>query len=323
MTSLMINLRRSPRTLLERDGHPGPGPGNLVLVMGRAGVGKTAFIVGIGIDALLSGQKVLHISLERTVDKIRFWYDDLLRAMLKRENKLKHRTSIQLEIERSRHIQTYMGGAFTIDRLRQALDLLASAMDFAPDVIILDRVDFTEIERGIATDLVERFLQMFSKALSKIVAVESKLSGLENNPHYLSGISEASSLLILKFRIKLDTVEGPFQVAMPLSAFGPVREIFDPSDVKESRNSDELKGDRRKILEMVQGSGSDLIVQLGQIETNLENILNLSIGDVLDLTQGVEAPLKIQIAGQDAWLGEAGRVGNQRAIKLIQQLTKE
>ncbi len=155
MTSLMINLRRSPRTLLERDGHPGPGPGNLALVMGRAGVGKTAFIVGIGIDALLSGQKVLHISLERTVDKIRFWYDDLLRAMLKRENKLKHRTSIQLEIERSRHIQTYMGGAFTIDRLRQALDLLASAMDFAPDVIILDRVDFTEIEPSTLATLRE------------------------------------------------------------------------------------------------------------------------------------------------------------------------
>ena len=27
MTKLMISLRRSPRTLLERDGYPGPGPG--------------------------------------------------------------------------------------------------------------------------------------------------------------------------------------------------------------------------------------------------------------------------------------------------------
>ena len=35
-----ISLRRSPRTLLARDGHPGPGPGKLGLVMARAGVGK-------------------------------------------------------------------------------------------------------------------------------------------------------------------------------------------------------------------------------------------------------------------------------------------
>ena len=157
MTNLMFGLRRSPRTLLERDGHPGPGPGKLALVLGRAGVGKTAFIVGIGIDALLSGQKVLHISLERTVDKVRTWYDDLLMEMLRREKKLEHWAAIQLDIERHRHIHTYVGGAFSVDRLKQALELLRSAMDFTPDVIILDRLGSTELDpemikalRGIA-----------------------------------------------------------------------------------------------------------------------------------------------------------------------------
>jgi hypothetical protein len=157
MTNLMFGLRRSPRTLLERDGHPGPGPGKLALVLGRAGVGKTAFIVGIGIDALLSGQKVLHISLERTVDKVRTWYDDLLMEMLRREKKLEHWAAIQLDIERHRHIHTYVGGAFSVDRLKQALELLRSAMDFTPDVIILDRLGSTELDpemikalRGVA-----------------------------------------------------------------------------------------------------------------------------------------------------------------------------
>ena len=183
--------------------------------------------------------------------------------------------------------------------------------------------DFTEIERGIITDLVERFIELFGKAMSKIVTVEPQLTALENNTHYLSGISEGASLLILMFKIKLDKFEGPIQWVMPLSAFGPMRDIFDPSDIKESRNSDELRDDRRKILEMVQGSGSELVVQLGQFDTNLEIILNLSTGDMLDLPQTVESPLTIQIAGQDAWLGEPGRVGNHRAIKLTQQLTKE
>lgn len=146
MTNLMFGLRRSPRTLLERDGHPGPGPGKLALVFGRAGVGKTAFIVGIGIDALLSGQKVLHISLDRTVEKVRTWYDDLLMEMLRREKKLEHWAAIQLEVERHRHIHTYASGAFSIDRLRQALDLFQSAMDFTPDVIILDRLDSDELK---------------------------------------------------------------------------------------------------------------------------------------------------------------------------------
>ena len=143
MTELMIALRRSPRTLLERDGHPGPGPGKLALVMARAGVGKTAFLVGIGIDALLSGQKVLHVSLDRTVDKIRDWYDDLLMEMLRREKKLEHWAAIQLEIERRRHIHTYVGRSFSVERLREALELLRDAMEFVPQVIILDRTRST------------------------------------------------------------------------------------------------------------------------------------------------------------------------------------
>jgi hypothetical protein len=141
MTNLMIELRRSPRTLLERDGYPGPGAGHLAVVMARAGVGKTAFLVGIGIDALLSGQKVLHVSLERTVDKVREWYDEVLMEMLRVEKKLEHWAAIQLEVEKRRHIHTYVGQSFSPERMRAALDLLKDAADFVPDVIILDRME--------------------------------------------------------------------------------------------------------------------------------------------------------------------------------------
>ncbi len=143
---VMTQLRRSPRKLLERDGHPGPGPGNLALVMARAGVGKTAFLVGIGVDALLSGQKVLHVSLESTVDKVRTWYDDVLREMLTRDGKLEHRETVQLEIERRRHIHTYVEHSWTIERLRNSLDLLTDVMHFVPDVILFDDIDIDDVD---------------------------------------------------------------------------------------------------------------------------------------------------------------------------------
>lgn len=155
MTELMFELRRSPRTLLERDGHPGPGPGRLALVMARAGVGKTAFLVGVGIDALLAGQRVLHISLERTVDKVRAWYDDLLMEMLRREKNLEHWAAIQLQVERRRHIYTYLGGSFSINRLRQAMELLTKTMEFEPDVIIFDRPNLDDVQRQTISELRE------------------------------------------------------------------------------------------------------------------------------------------------------------------------
>ncbi len=155
MTKLKYKLRRSPRRLLRREGYPGPGPGNLALVMSRAGVGKTALLVGIGLDALLAGQKVLHLSVQRPVNKVRKWYDDLLTEMLRREHKLEHWASIQLAVERDRHIQTYLGQSFSIDRLRQSMDLMVDAMEFEPQVIIFDRPELEGIERDVIEGLRE------------------------------------------------------------------------------------------------------------------------------------------------------------------------
>ena len=149
MTEVMINLRRSPRKLLERDGHPGPGPGHLALVMARAGVGKTAFLVGIGLDALLAGQKVLHISLDSTVEKVRTFYDDILMEMLRSEKKLEHCAAIQLDVERRRHIHTYVGHSFSLDRLREALNMLRDVMHFEPSVILLDDIEAEGIEHEL------------------------------------------------------------------------------------------------------------------------------------------------------------------------------
>ncbi|MCH9646912.1 MAG: hypothetical protein K0U98_01665 [Deltaproteobacteria bacterium] len=146
MSEVMINLRRSPRKLLERDGHPGPGPGRLALILARAGVGKTAFLVDVGMDALLSGQEVLHIALDSTVDKVRTWYDDILTEMLRLEKKLDDLAPLQVAIERRRHIHTYIGQSFSTDRLREVAAMLRDVMHFEPKVILLDEVNADELD---------------------------------------------------------------------------------------------------------------------------------------------------------------------------------
>ncbi len=153
MTDLMFKLRRSPRKLLERDGHPGPGPGHLALVLARAGVGKTAFLVDIGIDALLAGQKVLHVSLDSTIDKVRDWYDDILMEMLRRDKKLQHWASIQLEVERRRHIHTYVSHSFSVERLRAAIEMLRDVMHFEPQVILIDDLEAEGVDAETAVAL--------------------------------------------------------------------------------------------------------------------------------------------------------------------------
>ena len=51
---------RSPLRVLESSIHGGLGAGKLGVVVARHGVGKTAFLVGVALDDLMRGRKVLH-----------------------------------------------------------------------------------------------------------------------------------------------------------------------------------------------------------------------------------------------------------------------
>ncbi len=153
MTELMMKLRRSPRVLLERDGYPGPGPGRMGLVMARAGAGKTAFLVGVGLDALLAGQRVLHVTLHRTVDKVRSWYDDLLQELARAGEVTGHLPEMQLSVERRRHIHTFAGSTFSPAKLKDTLALIKTHMEFKPDVIILDRLELETLPRTTVDEL--------------------------------------------------------------------------------------------------------------------------------------------------------------------------
>ena len=198
---LMIQLRRSPRKLLERDGHPGPGPGRLALILARAGVGKTAFLVGIGLDALLSRQRVLHVSLESTVDKVRDWYDDVLQEMLRRDKKLAHYAAIQLEVERRRHIHTYVGGSFSVDRLRHGLELLRDVMHFSPQVILVDDIDVDGEE--IEPEKVEAIKALAAEIGAELwMEVPTHRAGPQAEPGHLPPPADAvEDLVDLAFRL--------------------------------------------------------------------------------------------------------------------------
>ena len=54
---------RSPLRLLEKGLHGGLGAGNVGALVAGAGVGKSAFLVGVATDELLRGGTVLHVSL--------------------------------------------------------------------------------------------------------------------------------------------------------------------------------------------------------------------------------------------------------------------
>ena len=95
---------RSPVRLLEASIHGGLGRGNIAAVVARHGVGKTAFLVGVALDDLMRGRKVLHVSLEEPSDRVRSFYDEIF-GDLAHERELEDVWKVRLELERENVIR--------------------------------------------------------------------------------------------------------------------------------------------------------------------------------------------------------------------------
>jgi hypothetical protein len=137
---------RSPLRLLEKSIHGGLGRGNIGVVAARHGLGKSAVLVGIALDDLMRGRKVLHVALDERIDKIRDYYDEIFMDLAKTGN-LQDIGTERLEIERCRNIHTYVGNSFSVRKLREAIAFLNTHMDFYPAALILEGFRFEQATR--------------------------------------------------------------------------------------------------------------------------------------------------------------------------------
>jgi hypothetical protein len=140
---------RNPLRLFEHSIHGGLGPGNIGVVVARHGIGKTAFLVGIALDDAMRGRKALHVSLDKTVDHVREFYDEIFMD-LAHSAKLEDLPAERLEMERNRMIHTYAGKSFTIPKLRHSINFLKEYAHFDPACLVLEGFDF---ERATQSDI--------------------------------------------------------------------------------------------------------------------------------------------------------------------------
>lgn len=127
----------SPMRILERSIHGGLGPGNLGVVMARAGVGKTALMVRIGIDDTMRDLSVLHVALDQSLEHAMGWYDALFED-LKQRTHLEDPHAVREQIRRKRVIQAFPDRRLSEQRLRKVVELYSDSLEFKPSALLID-----------------------------------------------------------------------------------------------------------------------------------------------------------------------------------------
>lgn len=138
-------IKVSPLKLLETSSGEGLGKGNLGVLMARAGVGKTACLIHIAFDMLFRKQKLVHVSLEDSPEKVTSYYNVIFSDLVKALD-IKDETEGRMLLERNRMILAYLNKSFEISRLRKNLNNLKEQIEFNPDILIVDGMNFEKVD---------------------------------------------------------------------------------------------------------------------------------------------------------------------------------
>ncbi|MFA7684153.1 MAG: AAA family ATPase [Syntrophales bacterium] len=126
--------------------------GTFGAVMAPAGVGKTALLVQIALQAMVRKSSVFYVSLQDPIQKVTLWYDEILQDLGKsmppesvselREKMLLHR-----------FIMTFREDNFTVPKLAERLNDLIVQNIFQPHILIIDGLYFDEKCEGVLKEM--------------------------------------------------------------------------------------------------------------------------------------------------------------------------
>lgn len=114
----------------------GLGAGNLGVIMARHGTGKRGVLVSLLVDHALEGHKSLHVAVGESAGDIRAFQDEVFKGLVASLG-LGNLAELRTQVERHRQIYCFRDGAFTVERLREALRILEEHAGFVPEVIEL------------------------------------------------------------------------------------------------------------------------------------------------------------------------------------------
>jgi len=140
--------------------------GHFGAVLSRAGVGKTGFLVQIGLTQLLSDEKILHISLDDPMEKINLRYDEAYASLVDSIGYVDPQKAVRLweSIKHNKVGISYTESTFDTDKIRDYLKSFKKADLTLPTILVIDGLDFDADLTEILEDL-KQLNQEFSIAI--------------------------------------------------------------------------------------------------------------------------------------------------------------
>lgn len=137
---------RSPIRAFDEATGGGLKAGELGLVTAKKGLGKTSVLVQFGMDSLLNGKQLVHVSFDQHSSNVITWYDGIYTEISKKRT-IANASEVKEQILRNRTILNFNQDTFNLEKVVNTLNAL-KAGGIAVSGVVIDGVDFKKAKEA-------------------------------------------------------------------------------------------------------------------------------------------------------------------------------
>jgi len=178
--------------------------------------------------------------------------------------------------------------------------------------------DFTPIEIKIARRVVLSAIDDLEKAWEPVYPLKIGYSRTEINPQFVAVVPPSDVVIATTFDVELEKVSGTIKIVVPYATLEPIK-----SKLSVGFQSEQLEVDFiwiNRIKEKIMQTWSNVLVRLGDADLSVEDLVNLQVGDIIQLDTDATMPLEIMIEGIPKFRGLPGLLRGNRAVKITEAM---
>lgn len=188
-------ILRNPLKIAGKTSEDLLGEGGFGVVLARAGVGKTAFLVQLALNALLRDINVLHISLDDPVGKVTLWYKEMFRHLTYQSDE-ENLTPIWDSLLPNRFIMTFKVDGFSVPKLEERITDLVEQEIFIPRMLLVDGLPFDGTVSGVLAEMKALVRKLGVQAWFTVTTHRHEAPDADGMPAQLRDVTDLFEMII-------------------------------------------------------------------------------------------------------------------------------
>ncbi len=191
-------IDRSPVRNFENTLGGGVKPGEIGVIVSKKGLGKTSILVQLGIDKLLQGDHVVHVSFNQQASYVMTWYEDIFTELAKKKN-LDKADDVKADIVSKRIVLNFNQDTVKTKQIIKTIKALADGGS-KPEAIIIDGFDFAKADADCM-----KMMKDFAKEMKVSIwySADTEVAGIPETISRFSGDLD----VILHLEPKTDCIQ--------------------------------------------------------------------------------------------------------------------